>query len=465
MSEDKTETDLEAIEEEGADIGGADTEDVDLNDVRPVEVGSGGGPENDPGDAKVPIALASKEYSSTVEKGTEFEVQVAELFKSYGYLVSHNVTLKGKKSGVVHQIDVLVEYDGPLHKTKMIVEAKAYSHNVVKDIIMKLENIRDDLGIEGAVLATTAEFTSGAQQTAEQYPLVDLWNGDKINELMANKGIDTSETGILGAEKRFVVSKVNQKSIRKSADKSAKKRSGGALFGRGRPKEKVVSMELVCYPYLDVSVQTRVSKVEKTGWRKREPVVRTVVHHVTLDGRTGALVTFTKKGISYRYSYLGVTDKDEMSILRQAAGKPTFGKNEMVLAELSPSAANAAIVKLVSNGVVKQVSEKPVKYSLVAPVPKTPAALVGIDKVYGNNMLDAAPGNRVIGMAVSIGSMEEKLGKVWPGCRVISTEQTYYPYFDVRYEDTDGGSRNEMIDGRTGKPQKYLAEVMAEGVE
>ena len=406
-----------------------------------------------------------KEYSSTVEKGTEFELEVAKLFESYGYNVSHNVVLKGKKSGVKHQIDVFAEYPAPLHTTKIIVEAKAYSHPVVKDIVMKLENIRDDIGIDKAILATTIEFTSGAKQTAEQYPLLELWNGDKIDELMSKKGMDTSDMGLLGAEKRFVISKVNPKSINKYATKSAKKRSGGFLFGRGRPKETVASVELVCWPYLDVSVQTRVSRVEKTGWRKKESVVRTMAYHVTMDGRTGALVHFGKKGVSYRFAYLGSLNKDEMAILRQAVGKPTFGKNELILAEVSPSAANAAILKMSSRGIMKQVREKPARYSLLAPVPKTPNSLIGIDKVYGGNMLDTNPGNRIIGLQASTGMINERLNMVWPGCKVISTEQVYYPYYYVLYETSDGDRRNEMLDGITGKPQKYLARVVEGGLE
>ncbi len=133
-----------------------------------------------------------------------------------------------------------------------------------------------------------------------------------------------------------------------------------------------------------------------------------------------------------------------------------------MLAELSPSVANAVMLKLTSRGIIKQVNEKPAKYALRAPVPASPNGLVGIDRPYKNSMMDANPGNRMIGLLVSIGGIEERLGKVWPGCKMISAEQVYYPYYDVRYEMSDGGKRNEMIDGITGNPQKYLAEVMSE---
>ncbi len=404
-----------------------------------------------------------KEYASTVEKGTEFEIQVAELFRSYGYKVTHDITLVGK-SGAPHQIDVLAEYAAPLHATRIAVEAKAYSHNVVKDVIMKLANIRDDLGVERAVLATTKEFTSGALTTAAQYGFLDMWNGDKVNELMADRGIDTSGMGLMGAAKRFIPDKARAKRVRRNAAKSARRRSGGMLFRRGMPKERMAGVSLVSYPYLDVAVQTRMARVEKTGWwwRRKESVMRTVVDHVTLDGRTGALVDFAKNEMSYQYSYLGSVGRDEMAMLKQAAGRPTFGRNEIILSELSPGAANAVLLRLASRGIIKQVNEKPARYALRVPVPTRPSSVTGIDRPYGSRMGYENPGNRMIGLRVPVGSIEEGLGKIWTGCKVVSAEQVYYPYYDVRYESSDGGRRNEMVDGVTGRPQKYLAEAMAE---
>ena len=406
-----------------------------------------------------------KQYTSTTEKGTEFEIKIADLFKQYGYDVTHNVVLKGKKSGVSHQIDVLAEYVCPLHRNKIIIEAKAYSHHVSKDVVMKLENIRDDIGIGMAILATTTEFASGAEKTALQYPLLELWNGDKINELVSKKSSLTID--VPGAEKRFVISKLNPKKVQRRAAKIAKKHSGGVLFGRGRSKERVASIDLICYPYLDVSVQSRTSKLEKVGWRKKEMVTRTVVNHVTIDGKTGSLVDFAgkqgrKKGIiSYQYAYLNTTTADEMSVLGQAAGKETFGNDEVILAGLTSGTANAVMLRLSSRGIIKQVREKPsVKYSKLVPIPQTPASIIGIDRIYGNDMLDSNPGNTVIPISIQLGGIESALRRIWPDCRVISTEQVYYPYYHVQYQSDNGDRRNEVIDAITGLNQEYLADVM-----
>lgn len=420
-------------------------------------------PEGASAEPPKPLGMPGKkkgEYSSTVEKGTEFELQVAEMFRAHGYRVTHNVTMVGK-SKAPHQIDVLAEYVCPLHTSRIIVEAKAYSHHISKDIIMKLADIMRDLGMDRAVLATTTDFSSGAVTTAQQYNNLEMWDGDKIKRFMARGGM--AGDGIPGATKRFIPAKADGKKIRRNAAKSAKRRSGGVIFGRGRPRESVAATEIVSYPYLDVSIQTNVTRVEKTGWRRRESVTRTVVNHVTLDGRTGALADFTKNGPSYRYAYLDSMSDDEMAVLRAVAGKRTFGRQDVTASGLSSGAASSALLRMAGNGIVRQAGTKPAKYSAMAPFPASPVMVGGIEGPFGKGMIDRDPGNRVIDIRVQAGGMEEKLARYWNGCRVVSIEQVYYPFYDVRYESDDGNRRNEMIDGITGRPQKYLARVMAGG--
>ena len=446
--------------------GGAEPDCTEPDHMEPDYAGPGhaGTDHARPGkpDGTAPEKTAPKrQYSSTVEKGTEFELQVAGLLKAYGYAVTHNVTLTGK-SGNAHQIDVLAEYACPLHTSRLIVEAKAYEHHVGKDVVMKLVSIRADLGMDRAVLATTTGFAAGALIEARQHGNLDMWDGDAINKFMAKRGVDARDTGIKGTARRFVLGKMTTRRVRRRAAKSAKSRSGGRIFGRGRPKEHVALAEPVLYPYLDVSVQTRVTKIEKTGWRRRGPVTRTVVNHVTLDGRTGVLVDAAKGALSYRHSYLGALGKDELAILRRVAGCRAFGRDEMVDAGLSPAEANTALLNLARRGTVRQVGEEPARYALREPFPASPGAVAGIEMPHGRSMTDVNPGNRMIDVRVQAGSIQEMLERYWGRCTVVSVEQVYYPYYDVRYEASDGSRRNEVIDGITGRPQEYLADVMAE---
>ena len=97
---------------------------------------------------------------SSVDKGTKFELVVADILRANGYSVKHNVNMTGR-SEAVHQIDVLAEYQCPLHSDTIIVEAKDHDSNISNDIVMKLANIQQDLAVGNAILATTSDFTIG----------------------------------------------------------------------------------------------------------------------------------------------------------------------------------------------------------------------------------------------------------------------------------------------------------------
>ncbi|AGK61147.1 hypothetical protein Asulf_01147 [Archaeoglobus sulfaticallidus PM70-1] len=118
------------------------------------------------------------------EKGVELEKLVAQLFKSKGYDVMHNVKLKGR-SGVEHQIDVYAEYKCPLHLSRIVIECKAYDTPINKDIVMKLIQEVLDLGVDRGILVTTSYFTPDAVSTANGYN-VDLWDYTKLTSLVGN---------------------------------------------------------------------------------------------------------------------------------------------------------------------------------------------------------------------------------------------------------------------------------------
>ena len=106
--------------------------------------------------------------------------------------------------------------------------------------------------------------------------------------------------------------------------------------------------------------------------------------------------------------------------------------------------------------------EEPARYTLGEPFPASPGAVTGIEMPHGRSMTDVNPGNKMVDVRVQAGSIQEMLERYWGKCTVVSVEQVYYPYYDVRYEASDGSRRNEVIDGITGRPQEYLADVMAE---
>jgi hypothetical protein len=92
----------------------------------------------------------------------EFELFVAELYKtSDDLIVSHDVTETGK-SGAKRQVDVMVIQKNKLHTTKTIIECKRWKDPVDRHIIDVLAASIKDLGANKGVIFTTKGYEEGA---------------------------------------------------------------------------------------------------------------------------------------------------------------------------------------------------------------------------------------------------------------------------------------------------------------
>lgn len=97
----------------------------------------------------------------------EFELFVADLYKSSEELqVRHNVTETGK-SGALRQIDVLVIQKTKLHTLKTIIECKRWKQKVDRQVIDVLAASIKDLGANKGVIFTTVGYEEGAVQYAK----------------------------------------------------------------------------------------------------------------------------------------------------------------------------------------------------------------------------------------------------------------------------------------------------------
>ena len=76
--------------------------------------------------------------------------------KTVGYGSACKV--KGK-SGVSHQIDVLTSHTDGIHDYRTAIECKYWKEKVNKDVVMKLERIIEDAGIEKGVIVSKMGFT------------------------------------------------------------------------------------------------------------------------------------------------------------------------------------------------------------------------------------------------------------------------------------------------------------------
>ena len=121
-------------------------------------------------------------------KGVGFEKFIAELFRKAGYIAEHNVILTGK-SGVKHQVDLLVTYRTPIMDFRVLVECKNWDKLVNKDIVMKVYNELQDLGLDKGVIVTQSYATPDATVFAKSVG-IEIIDAAKLNELITTLGIE-----------------------------------------------------------------------------------------------------------------------------------------------------------------------------------------------------------------------------------------------------------------------------------
>lgn len=346
--------------------------------------------------------------NSTYEKGVELEKLVAKLFRAKGYYVKHNVKLIGR-SGVKHQIDVYAEYRAPLHTSKIIIECKAYDKPINKDVVMKLINEVNDLGVDRGILVTTSYFTSDAVSTASGYN-VDLWDYNKLRELMG----ETLLEEISVPENLFYVEpKTPIKLCRERVDKGLK-----GLFGR---KGTIESCSPIFYPFYEAEIEAKL--YVKTGFVKKKIKERIVSTSILVDAVKGDLCSFSE------------TIKSIMKIPKlteeEAAAFKLFSlQHEVTVPGLasflscSTSKARKIVQGLVIKGVVEQKARGLYRSKIEIP---DPSALT----VLSSNIPIKALKEEIkptLTPLLSLSDLENIVKLLWNGS-VKNYKIIYYPYY------------------------------------
>jgi len=424
---------------------------------------------------------------STVEKGTGFELRVAGLFRQRGYRVTHNVRMTGR-SGAAHQIDVLAQFEAPLHTSTVIIEAKDHSSNIDKDTIMKLIHIQQDLSADRAILATTSGFTLGAQQIAQPYPNVELWDGGKMKPMLkhvrpimdggksapagSGKAAEARDTSGLPSSLhrpkavdsvKAVEVRIAMKGVQKYAKKAAAKRSGGKVFGRGKTKESVKAVTKFLYPYYDVYMEAKVSRMEKTGWFSRERVVSTVSNRIGVDGNTGSLINVISNGISYAYSYLCGLSGDQISMLHHVAETREFERRNITLMDWTDQRINSAVNGLAGKGMLVQTRQRPATYRTAVSYPHDPSILKNLTESLP--VTEQIPEGKKLEPLFHPAHVGAMLDGLWSEVDIKTIDMVYYPHYMIVYERQNGSTRHEILDGMSGIRHKYLENIVSEDIE
>ena len=103
--------------------------------------------------------MDSKEYEELVAD------VCGELCSVPGAVIRHNQRLRGN-SGHEHQIDVVIEYPGPV-RLLILVECKYWTHPVTVEEVLVLAQRLTDTGAHKGIIVTRIGFQPGALKVAQ----------------------------------------------------------------------------------------------------------------------------------------------------------------------------------------------------------------------------------------------------------------------------------------------------------
>lgn len=117
--------------------------------------------------------------------GHTLEQRIAAFLGEHGYTASTNVRAVGL-SGATHELDVVGDKSDGLTTYRLIVECKAHTAAIDKEVVFKLAAELADLGAARGIIVSLSGWTVQAAQAATQAN-IEMWGPD---ELRARLGTD-----------------------------------------------------------------------------------------------------------------------------------------------------------------------------------------------------------------------------------------------------------------------------------
>jgi Restriction endonuclease len=111
-------------------------------------------------------------------KGHLLEQQIAAFLQQHGYVVSTNVLAAGR-SGATHELDVVGDKSDGLTSFRLVVECKAWTSAIDKEVVYKLAAELADLGAARGIIVAPSGWTVQAAQAAVQAS-IELWGPDEL---------------------------------------------------------------------------------------------------------------------------------------------------------------------------------------------------------------------------------------------------------------------------------------------
>ena len=376
------------------------------------------------------------------EKGRKFEELIANLFRSRGYEVRHDIKMVGR-SGVEHQIDIYAEYKAPLHTSRIIVECKSYSAPIDKDVVMKLISVVNDLGVDRGILITTSYFTPDAVATAKGYN-IDLWDGVKLREVLGEMPTKYVETPL---NTFYVEPKIP---LAEAMEKMNKELRGFLK----RRKGEVRKASLIFYPYYEVSIEASIHEVK--GLVRKKTEVRIITHTVMVDGITGELCDFQpSRGVRGILSIPKLSEEEARAFQLLMSSRALSTSALASLLSCSTSKARKLIQGLVAKGLVNEARIG--RRIIYKPIDIPTLSSLSTISSYESIMVLKGKPKCLIPPRLALSDIEGVIGLIWDGV-VRDYKLVFYPYYVCKVEE-DGKRYASVVDMLTGKINERMNKI------
>jgi hypothetical protein len=195
------------------------------------------------------------------------EEQVESFFAANGYETRRNARLTGR-SGATHEVDVLVRKSDGITEVSILVECKAWSHPIEKDVVAKAAMTSQDLGLSKAIVVSLQGWRVGAEQTARDLG-VDLWDAADLERHLGQAQVARLVGGRAAGQRRVLGPEALL-----DADRAARQLAGqrsGMIS-----KEELVWSRLAWVPFWVLDV--RLSRLERRMFGRPQSKSRVVTN-------------------------------------------------------------------------------------------------------------------------------------------------------------------------------------------
>jgi hypothetical protein len=346
---------------------------------------------------------------------SHLEEKIAEYFSSLGYKVTRNLRLRGK-SGALHEIDVYAEKEGPEGKISIIIEAKDYSEPVAKEWVMKLAEIKEDIGADKAILVTSSRFTPAAIAIAQSKG-IDLWDNETFTEKIKITRLSKEKIMI-----RIIPPLLEKDEALKIVSKNLRK----MLFFKS---EKIKNFILIFHPVYLVEVKI----IELVSSLLGKTIKRYLKRYLIIDSVNSYILGSYK--INNQYIDL---DNPLIKVIASLTSKGEIKLNDI------ETIINKELVK---NMIDQHILSYDSKRNTLKIVPKTSRILIDPNLI--EKKITTTNENKLLteSSKIDINSLTKKLENI--GFDIISIGTVFYPFYKADIIDKDGGERYIYVDGIT----------------